>query len=59
MRVAWSNPQGAALDAAEQQLKQLKLSIRNAPLQQSPAPLGRCVFTGEPAVQEILIARAY
>ena len=59
VRASWSNPSGAALEAAEQRLKQLKLSIRNAPLGVSTASLGKCIFTGEPASQEILIARAY
>ena len=59
VRASWSNPSGAALEAAEQRLKQLKLSIRNAPVGQSATALGKCIFTGEPAVQEILIARAY
>jgi len=49
----------AALDGIEQKLKQLKLSIRNAPQGQSGASLGKCIFTGEPATQEVLIARAY
>ncbi len=39
-------------------LKALKLTLRNIPLEQS-APKGVCVFTGRPAVEEILIARAY
>jgi prolyl-tRNA synthetase len=59
VRAPWSRPSGAALDAAEQRLKQLKLSIRNAPLGQSESSLGKCIFTGEPAVQEVLISRAY
>jgi len=59
VRASWSRPAGAALDAVEQRLKQLKLSIRNAPLGQSDGLRGTCIFTGAPAVQEILIARAY
>ena len=39
-------------------MKTLKLTIRNAPLKQ-PASFGACIFTGQPAVEEILIARAY
>ena len=57
-RVAWSRPRGTALEDVGERLKALKLTIRNAPLQQ-PATLGRCIFTGAPAVEEILIARAY
>jgi prolyl-tRNA synthetase len=58
-RVGWAQPRGTALDQIEQRLKTLKLSIRNAPLGESPASLGKCIFTGAPATQEILIARAY
>jgi prolyl-tRNA synthetase len=58
VRCAWSKPTGQALDTVEQQLKSLRLSIRNAPLAQ-PATLGPCVFTGGPGVEEILVARAY
>jgi prolyl-tRNA synthetase len=39
-------------------LKALKLTIRNAPRSQ-PVTFGKCVFTGAPGVEEILIARAY
>src|SRR5438067_4412662 len=58
VRAGWSRPSGAALEAVEQRLKQLKLSIRNAPLGQSDAR-GKCIFTGAPGVQDILIARAF
>ncbi|MBC7769859.1 MAG: proline--tRNA ligase [Phycisphaerales bacterium] len=57
-RVHWSRPTGAALDAVGDRLKVLKLTIRNAPLAQ-PASFGVCIFTGAPAVEEILIARSY
>ena len=57
-RVPWSKPTGAALEQVGERLKALKLTIRNAPMQQ-PANLGPCIFTGAPAVEEILIARAY
>jgi prolyl-tRNA synthetase len=57
-RVPWSRPTGAALDDVGIKLKALKLTIRNAPRAQ-PAAVGKCVFTGEPGVEEILIARAY
>jgi prolyl-tRNA synthetase len=59
VRAGWSSPQGAALTEIEQRLKKLKLSIRNAPLGQSKSQLGKCLFTGERAEEEILIARAY
>jgi prolyl-tRNA synthetase len=58
-RVPWSRPSGAALDDVDERLKKLKLTIRNAPMGQSETPSGKCIFTGQPAVQEILIARAY
>jgi len=59
VRAAWCQPTGDALNQVEQRLKQLKLSIRNAPLGQSESSLGKCIFTGQKALQEILIARAY
>jgi prolyl-tRNA synthetase len=58
VRASWANPKGAALEKIEQQLKQLKLTIRNAPLEQT-GQHGPCIFTGEKGLQEILIARAY
>jgi prolyl-tRNA synthetase len=57
-RVAWSKPTGAALEEVGDRLKTLKLTIRNAPKDQ-PASFGACVFSGQPGVEEILIARAY
>ena len=51
-------PTGAELEAIGDRLKALKLTIRNAPLDQ-PATFGACVFTGRPGVEEILIGRAY
>jgi prolyl-tRNA synthetase len=58
VRAPWSRPEGAALEAIDERLKALKLSLRNIPLDQTGAG-GRCLFTGEPAVEEVLIARAY
>ena len=58
-RVAWSRPAGAALEAVDERLKALKLTIRNTPAVQPQAALGPCVFTGQPAVETILVARAY
>jgi prolyl-tRNA synthetase len=57
-QVPWSRPEGAALEAIADQLKAQKLTIRNAPLDQGKVE-GRCVFTGEPAREFVLIARAY
>jgi prolyl-tRNA synthetase len=58
VRASLANPTGPALDRIEQQLKHLKLTIRNAPLNQIAAH-GPCIFTGQKGVQEILIARSY
>lgn len=57
--VPWARPEGAALDAVERQLKALKLSVRVAPLEQAPLQGERCLFTGAPARERILVARAY
>ena len=56
--VPWAKPTGEELDQVDRRLKALKLTIRNAPLDQGPAA-GACVFTGRPAVEHVLIARAY
>ena len=56
--MSWSKPSGAELDAVDNKLKGLKLTIRNAPLQQ-PETFAPCLFTGKPGVEEILIGRAY
>ena len=58
VRAPWCKPSGEALEAVEQRLKSLKLTIRNAPMDQ-PASLGPCLFTGAPGVEEILIGRSY
>ncbi|HKU53893.1 MAG TPA: proline--tRNA ligase [Rhizomicrobium sp.] len=58
LKVSWSKPAGAALDAVDTKLKGLKLTIRNAPLQQ-PERFAPCLFTGKPGVEDILIGRAY
>jgi len=57
-RVAWSRPEGAALEAIADKLKALKLTIRNAPLGQDK-PAGACLFTGDAAQEYVLIARSY
>lgn len=59
VQVPWARPEGAALQSVEQQLKRLKLTIRVAPLEQEPVDGEPCLFTGEPAKERILIARAY
>lgn len=58
VRAPWARPTGVELDEVEAKLKALKLTLRNVPRGQS-APTKPCVFTGRPAVEEILIARAY
>lgn len=58
VEMGWSKPTGAALDKVVEQLKALKLTIRNTPLD-AEKPTGLCPFTGEPAVEKILIARSY
>jgi prolyl-tRNA synthetase len=56
--VQWSRPTGAALEKVVERLKALKLTLRNAPAGQAPAD-GACIFTGAPAVERVLVARAY
>lgn len=58
VRAPWARPTGAELEAVEARLKALKLTLRNVPVGQG-APSGPCVFTGKPALEEIIIARAY
>ena len=58
LKVSWSKPSGAELEKVDVKLKALKLTIRNAPLQQ-PDSFAACLFTGQPGVEEILIGRAY
>ena len=56
--VQWARPTGAALAKIVEQLKGFKLTMRNVPLDVAPID-GVCFFTGEPAVERILIGRAY
>ncbi|MCB1485392.1 MAG: proline--tRNA ligase, partial [Hyphomicrobiaceae bacterium] len=58
VKVGWSRPEGDKLEAIAERLKALKLTIRNAPLDQ-PAASGACLFTGEPVKEYVLIGRAY
>ena len=58
VEVNWSKPTGAALAAVVEKVKALKLTMRNVPLGSEPA-IGTCPLTGEPAVERILIGRAY
>ncbi|UVO49797.1 proline--tRNA ligase [Sphingomonas sp. SUN019] len=57
--VRWSKPTGAALDKVVERLKALKLTIRNAPIGQTGDDHGPCIFTGDPAVERVLIGRSY
>lgn len=56
--VNWSRPTGDQLNKIVEQLKKLKLTMRNIPMESGDlsAP---CFFTGEKAVEKIYIARAY
>ncbi len=58
VEVEWSKPTGEGLTAVVERLKSLQLTIRNVPRGSDPAT-GTCIFTGEPAVERILVARAY
>ncbi|MBR0552348.1 proline--tRNA ligase [Stakelama marina] len=58
VEVQWSRPTGAELDKVVERLKAHKLTFRNVPSDAKPAD-GTCIFTGEPAVERILVARAY
>jgi prolyl-tRNA synthetase len=57
--VMWAKPEGVALDGVAERLKALKLTIRNAPLAQPDVTGRRCLFTGEPAREYVLIGRSY
>ncbi|MBO9576169.1 MAG: proline--tRNA ligase [Sphingobium sp.] len=56
--VEWSKPTGAALDKVVEWLKGEKLTLRNVPLNAEPAS-GTCIFTGEKAVERVLVGRSY
>ncbi|MFU7528659.1 proline--tRNA ligase [Qipengyuania sp. ASV99] len=58
VEVQWAKPSGAALEKVVEQLKGEKLTIRNVPRESEPAD-GTCIFTGQPAVERILVARSY
>ncbi len=58
LEVQWAKPSGKALDKVVERLKKLKLTIRNAP-QNAKATDGVCIFTGEKAVERIVIGRSY
>ncbi|KHL25904.1 prolyl-tRNA synthetase [Croceibacterium mercuriale] len=56
--VQWARPTGTELEQVVERLKALKLTFRNVPLDAAAAD-GPCLFTGAPAVERILVARAY
>jgi prolyl-tRNA synthetase len=58
VEVQWSKPTGAALEQVVERLKDHKLTIRNVPIG-AEAVDGACIFTGEPAVERVLLAKAY
>jgi prolyl-tRNA synthetase len=58
VQAPWARPTGKELEEIETRLKALKLTLRNIPMSQSKTE-GVCVFTGRPAVEEIIISRAY
>jgi prolyl-tRNA synthetase len=58
VEVQWARPTGAPLDKIVEQLKALKLTMRNVPVDAAVVD-GACYFTGEAAVERILIGRTY
>ena len=62
VEVFWSKPTGRELEKVIEQLKALKLTIRNVPIATASdiAAAGHsCIFTGKPAIERIFVARAY
>jgi prolyl-tRNA synthetase len=58
VEVLWSRPTGAALGDIVKQLKALKITMRNTPMGGDPVE-GVCFFTGEKAVERVLVGRTY
>lgn len=58
IEVQWAKPTGTALDKVVERLKALKLTLRNAPRGQAAAD-GACIFTGDAAVERVLVGRSY
>ncbi|MET0372333.1 MAG: aminoacyl--tRNA ligase-related protein [Sphingobium sp.] len=56
--IQWAKPTGAALDKVVAWLKGEKLTLRNVPLDAASAN-GTCIFTGDPAVERVLVGRSY
>ena len=58
VEVQWAKPTGEALDKVVEWLKGHKLTLRNVPLDAAKAD-GPCIFTGEPAVERVLVGRSH
>ena len=58
VEIQWSKPSGAELEKVVEKLKGEKLTLRNVP-RDGEAADGTCIFTGEPAKERVLVARAY
>jgi prolyl-tRNA synthetase len=58
VEVQWARPTGDPLEKIVQQLKALKLTMRNVPMDAAAAD-GVCFFTGDKAVERILVGRTY
>jgi len=58
VEVEWAQPGGQALDKAVEWLKGHKLTLRNAPMNASRVS-GHCIFTGDRAVERVLVGRSY
>ncbi len=56
--VQWARPTGAALDKVVAWLKGEKLTLRNVPVDAAAAD-GVCLFTGDAAVERVLVGRSY
>jgi prolyl-tRNA synthetase len=58
VEVQWCRPTGHELTKIVEQLKSLKITMRNTPIDAVTAD-GPCFFTGKPAVERVLIGRTY
>ena len=58
VEVQWSRPTGPELATIVEQLKALKLTMRNVPMDAALVD-GVCFFSGEKAVERILVGRTY
>jgi prolyl-tRNA synthetase len=58
VEVQWSKPTGAALDKVVEWLKGYKLTLRNVPLDAASVD-ATCIFTGDVAVERVLVGRSY